>query len=311
MLRIGLILLGFLILLLQYFYFSDISMEYQIYGFLAGILVLGVPHGAADMMVASSNKKHESRRFSMLIFLSIYLFRLFLFAAILWFFPITGNLLFILFAAYHFGETDLHQFKTETLIGKLFVISYGLLILGFILLLHFEELMPLFNLFPSGRSAAGTIEFIFYYRKVILMALLIFFIAVSFIYFSRHETGTYNTGIFIVHLGLILLILYALPMMLGFTFYFIVWHSLLSIRNIVGFLRQHTSYSYKQIISRMFILSVLAMGGIALFGAGGFMFLNHQTMLVYVFLGLAVLTAPHLQVMHEMYIQIRRLKKTP
>ena len=167
MLRTGLILMGFLILLLKYFFFPDISMDYQVYGFLAGILVLGVPHGAADMMVASSNKKHENERFSIIIFLTAYLFRLFLFAAVLWFFPITGNLLFILFAAYHFGETDLHQFKTETLIGKLFVISYGLLILGFILLLHFEELMPLFNLFPSGRSAAGTIEFIFYYRKEI------------------------------------------------------------------------------------------------------------------------------------------------
>jgi Brp/Blh family beta-carotene 15,15'-monooxygenase len=306
MLRTGLIITGFMVLLLKHFFFPDISMEYQVYGFLAGILVLGVPHGAADMMVASSNAQHKNHRFSMLFFLAVYLFRLFLFAAILWFFPIAGNLIFIIFAAYHFGETDLHQFKTETLIGKLFVISYGLLILGFILLQHFEELMPLFNLFPSGRRAEGFIQLIYFYRKAILMALLMFFIVIAFIYFSKHEAGTYNPGFFIVHLGLILLILYALPMMLAFTFYFIVWHSLLSLRNIVGFLRSNTSFSYKQIIGRMLVLSVLAMGGIALFGAGGFMFLNHETMLVYVFLGLAVLTAPHLQVMHEMYKLMRR-----
>jgi Brp/Blh family beta-carotene 15,15'-monooxygenase len=306
MLRLGLIILGFLLLLLKHFFFSDISMEYQVYGFLGGILILGVPHGAADMMVAASSAERMNTRFSMFVFLSIYLFRLLLFAALLWFFPLVGNLLFIVFAAYHFGETDLHQFKTETVIGKLFVISYGLLILGFILLQHFDELMPLFSLFPSGRSAEGLIHFIHYYRKVILMILLALFIIVAFIYFSAHEEGTYNPGLFIVHLGLVLLILYALPMMLAFTFYFIVWHSLLSLKNIIGFLRINTAYSYRQIIVRMLVLSVLAMGGIALFGAGGFMFLNHQTMLVYVFLGLAVLTAPHLQVMHEMYRLMRR-----
>lgn len=242
----------------------------------------------------------------MFIFLSIYLFRLFLFAVLLWFFPVTGNFLFIIFAAYHFGETDLHQFKTETLVGKLFVISYGLLILGFILLHHFEELMPLFNLFPSGKSAAGIIHFIQDYRKGILLALLALFMIIAFVYFATHEVGSYNPGLFIVHLGLILLILYALPMMLAFTFYFIVWHSLLSLKNIVGFLRKNADYNYRQIVGRMLVLSLLAMGGIALFGACGFMFLNHQTMLVYVFLGLAVLTAPHLQVMHEMYRLLRK-----
>ena len=138
------------------------------------------------------------------------------------------------------------------------------------------------------------------------MGLLMFFIVITFIYFSTQEAESYNPGIFIVHLGLILLILYALPMMLAFTFYFIVWHSLLSLKNIVVFLRNNTHYTYRQIILRMLVLSVLALGGIVLFGAGGFMFLNHQTMLVYVFLGLAVLTAPHLQVMHEMYKLMRR-----
>lgn len=306
MLRLALITSGFLVLLIKYMFFPDLSMEYQVYGFLAGILLLGVPHGAADMMVAASNARQKNKQFSMFIFLSIYLFRLFLFAVLLWFFPVTGNFLFIIFAAYHFGETDLHQFKTETLVGKLFVISYGLLILGFILLHHFEELMPLFNLFPSGKSAAGIIHFIQDYRKGILLALLALFMIIAFVYFATHEVGSYNPGLFIVHLGLILLILYALPMMLAFTFYFIVWHSLLSLKNIVGFLRKNADYNYRQIVGRMLVLSLLAMGGIVLFGACGFMSLNHQTMLVYVFLGLAVLTAPHLQVMHEMYRLLRK-----
>ena len=55
----------------------------------------------------------------------------------------------------------------------------------------------------------------------------------------------------------------------------------------------------------MIFYSLLAVAGILLAGTGGFMFINKELMVVYVFLGLAVLTAPHLQVMHEMYKLMR------
>ena len=43
-----------------------------------------------------------------------------------------------------------------------------------------------------------------------------------------------------------------------------------------------------------------------LFGIAGFMFVNNNTLVIYVLLGLAVLTAPHMQIMHTMYNNIRR-----
>ena len=46
----------------------------------------------------------------------------------------------------------------------------------------------------------------------------------------------------------------------------------------------------------------------AIFGLSGFMFVNQNTIMGYLFLGLAVLTAPHLQIMHDMYHQIRSNK---
>jgi hypothetical protein len=50
---------------------------------------------------------------------------------------------------------------------------------------------------------------------------------------------------------------------------------------------------------------MLAIVGILLFGITGFMFLNSHTMVIYVILGLAVLTAPHINIMHSMYKNIR------
>ena len=94
-------------------------------------------------------------------------------------------------------------------------------------------------------------------------------------------------------------------MLLGFTFYFVVWHSALSLRNIVKYLRNRNGYPARVIIKQILLYSALALAGIALFGAGGMMFTGTSAVTSYLFLGLAVLTAPHMQIMHNMYRRIR------
>jgi hypothetical protein len=54
----------------------------------------------------------------------------------------------------------------------------------------------------------------------------------------------------------------------------------------------------------------LAMVGILIFGWSGMMFVSSDAIMVYVFIGLAVLTAPHMQIMYDMYNSIRSHKKT-
>jgi hypothetical protein len=97
-------------------------------------------------------------------------------------------------------------------------------------------------------------------------------------------------------------------MLLGFTFYFVVWHSVLSLNNITAYLRKNNLYTLNNIKKEIILYSVLAIGGIALFGLTGFMFINSRAMVGYLFLGLAVLTAPHMQIMHDMYTSLRQIK---
>ncbi len=295
---------GILLLIVQH-WFYPLPGNIQFILFMAGIVVVGIPHGAADLLVASKNAYTAKRKFSQFSFLVNYVFRLFLFAAILWFFPLAGNLLFIIFAAYHFGETDLHQFKTNTIAGKAFVFSYGLVILGVILLNHFEEVQPLYMQFESGKEYITFINFIDRYRDVILSFTGLLFFVSSFIYFSMNRDTVQQQGLFLVRFAAIVLILYHLPVILGFTFYFVFWHSILSLRNVVNYLRENKLHSIKFIVKQLGLYSLLAMAGIAIFGVTGSMFYNADAMTVYVFLGLAVLTAPHMGVMHDMYKSIR------
>jgi Brp/Blh family beta-carotene 15,15'-monooxygenase len=306
MMKYLLIAFGLIVSFVHHQFFPEMSYQHQLYFFFAGVLLLGVPHGAADLLVATASDQQKNKVFSSVRFLFIYMLRLVLFGLLLWVFPVIGNILFVIFAAYHFGETDLYHFKTDRFTGKLFVITYGLLILGIILLHHFEELIPMFKLFPSGIAAEDFIHSIYVHRYFILALIFFSFVVSSILYFSKHETNAYHSESFIIHLGLLICILYLLPMILSFTFYFIIWHSFLSLKNILTYLKQHGNYSIRATIRQMVFYSLLAVAGILLAGTGGFMFINKELMVVYVFLGLAVLTAPHLQVMHEMYGLLRK-----
>lgn len=304
MLKIILLLSGALLMFFQH-YIHPFSATLQFIIFLTGVILLGVPHGAADLLIATQNAEGEKKSFSKIKFFVNYLSRLILFAAIIWFFPLTGNLLFILFAAYHFGETDLYLFNTNNVAGKLFVISYGLVILGVILLNHIEEIKPLIQSFGSSGQYMFLINWLDDYRYPVLSFLGVFFFAATFIFFSIKNSGLQSQGQFLIQFGIILFILFNLPMILGFTFYFIAWHSVLSLRNIVIYLCKDGMFPIALIAKQISIYSVIAMTGIFLFGLTGFMFVSNNGAVAYIFLGLAVLTAPHMQIMHNMYKHLR------
>lgn len=305
MLRSILLAAGCLLLLLQNF-ILQVSTTAQFIVFIAGIFFLGIPHGAADLLVAAQNSGGNKRSFSRFRFLVKYISGLSSFAAVLWCFPVTGILLFILFAAYHFGETDLYQFKTNTVLGKIFVMAYGLLILAIILLHHFEEVKPILQSFPSGKENAVLLNWLDAKRYNIISISGIFFFSTTFLYFYKYrDTGTHHKGDFLIRFAIILFILFNLPMLLGFSFYFVIWHSLLSLKNIITYLRNNKSCTPGHIIRQVLLYSGLALIGMSVFGMAAFMFISSQALIGHLLLGLAVLTAPHMQVMHDMYNRVR------
>jgi hypothetical protein len=53
----------------------------------------------------------------------------------------------------------------------------------------------------------------------------------------------------------------------------------------------------------------LAIAGIGIFGLTGFMFINKNAFAGYIFISLAVLTAPHIEIMYDMYVALRQKPK--
>ena len=301
MLRVILIGVGIILLFIQHLLTKDV----QFLLFMIGIIVLGIPHGAADMLVAGKSAATGHRTKQLYRFLLTYLFRLISFGLLLYFFPLMGSMLFILFAAYHFGETDLHQFQTETWSGKIFIISYGLLLLGVIILQHFNEVMPLLASLSGEMGLSAQISFINEHRIVILCTLAAFFFLSTFVYFVNNE-NTDQGGRFLVQFGIVLLIVYQLPLLLGFTFYFVCWHSILSVTNIFRYLKQDRDFSIAYTAKQITLYSLIAMAGISILGYLGMQWYSANGMIMSIFIGLAILTAPHMQIMYDMYKKIRQ-----
>ena len=301
--RIILLTIGIALLLLQQFV-NPFSTQLQFILFISGIILLGIPHGAADMLVATENAP-DKKSFSAKSFHLNYVARLAAFALLFWLFPVATNLLFIGIAAFHFGETDLIRFNSTKLSGKFFVVSYGILILFVIILPHFETLKPLCALFTSGKKNEVFIAFIYENRYIILMVSAAIFLAISIWYTLTNAIKFNELSKFFAEYATLLFVLYHLPMILGFTFYFVLWHSVFSLKNIFRYLSKDGLISSVAIAKQISFYSLLSFVGFIIFGSTGFLFLGNNELIAYVFLFLAVLTAPHMQVMHNMYKNIK------
>ncbi len=273
--------------------------------FLLGIMLVGVPHGAADLLVSAQQARDAGRTFHAPLFFAVYLGRLLLFAAVLYLFPLLGALLFMLFSAYHFGETDLSGMRTETVLGKAVVLNYGLVILGIILLGHGEEVRPVLAVLDASPEQTLWLDRILASKLVLLGVAMVMFFGSTFAYFVVNPASQAEGGDFLARFALLALLLHFLPLVLGFVFYFVGWHSVLSLSNILAYLRKDGLFSTGIIVKRIAFYSTLALVGMGLLAAGGFAYLTTGTLMVSVIVGLAVLTAPHMGVMHVMYARLR------
>jgi beta-carotene 15,15'-dioxygenase len=189
------------------------------------------------------------------------------------------------------------------------VVGYGLVIINTVLFTHLAEVSYLVQqsgVVWDGKLVMGWAT---QYRLAVLSFSLVFFFISIFVYFLLPGKNEIIPDGFLFRFALLVFLLCKLPLMLSFTFYFVVWHSVLSLSNIIGYLRKNKRYTYVTIAKKIGIYSTLAITGVLVAGMINFLFTNRQGIMLYVFAGLAVLTVPHIQVMHDMYNRMRVSKE--
>jgi Brp/Blh family beta-carotene 15,15'-monooxygenase len=289
-LRLSLLLLGILISILSNFFF--VEERTQLVFMIIAFIALGVPHGALDIYVeAGLDEKKDNRKIFIryVIQAGLYIF--------LWFWqPAIALCIFILITAFHFGEIDWIGHANDRLKKTTYFIL-GLCWIIFLLSLHVKTALDIFD--SITRNRINPEEFLrwanFLYPVSIAGMILIY----GFLFFKRSSYFLFPQYwlVALVQQALLLVLAHVTPLWIFFAFYFGVWHSILSLDKIRAHLKLGTNWKdWIFLLKKAMPFSVMAWIGILYF-----IFLTVKStdtagMLSLVFIGLAVLTVPHLQV---------------
>jgi lycopene beta-cyclase len=251
-------------------------------GLIAGLLVVGIPHGAVDHLLLASKK------FSLLKFVVQYLLIIAAYFMVWQWFPVFSLLLFIAYSAFHFGESEMveMQVSMHSFAQKAYAFVLGLSILLLIIFLHLNESILVLNNMQGISDFVASLN-LFQYKNIV--------IAVSCgllmpLWWISKKTCLFLAGI--------LLLGTKMPLMLAFGLYFVGSHSVNAWGHIAGKL---------QIAPKKLYLESLPFNAGALLIFSLFFYLQQtnaqliQSYAAVFFVFLACLSLPHIILMHLFY----------
>tara|TARA_B100000674_G_scaffold78464_2_gene54530 strand:+ start:3060 stop:4964 length:1905 start_codon:yes stop_codon:yes gene_type:complete len=173
---------------------------YQVLLMVIGMLIIGIPHGALDHFTEAIDKGKKIT----VKFISRYLMLMALVFLIWVWNPFIALIVFLVYSAWHFGQTDVNQWGVKS---KLIGFLWGCILLGYLFITHFDELniilsaleVPVLKSFQEMDILKGLIIglgvlFSACFRK------FQWFLVVCFLFFSQFTNLIFSFAIyFILH----------------------------------------------------------------------------------------------------------------
>jgi beta-carotene 15,15'-dioxygenase len=268
------------------------SFKYQqVIGFVV-IFLFGILHGANDLALyqkINEEKKSNSLRKIILYYIAI----VFLGALLFYSMPIIALLLFIIFSGYHFGEQHWNKLKSNKNYSLLTIFEtlYGLFILFLLFQLHELEVKQI--VFQITRSSIAKLDF-----KIITLLIGLLLIISGIILHTKTTKFKSEISINIFYLIVFAIVFKTADLIWAFAIYFVVWHSIPSIKEQIHFL--YGSYTFKNF--KRYFISAFIYWIISLFGIGILyvLFKDKEIFNALFFSFLAAITFPHTIVIIKM-----------
>jgi beta-carotene 15,15'-dioxygenase len=273
-----------------------IGEEAQLYFLIFSIILTGVPHGSLDFFIQRQSLVNSNKKISIRLFLAKYLFSMLCYGLVWWLFPSLALMVFIAMAAYHFGEIDWPLHGNTTLDSVLYTV-YGFLLIAFILTSHISSAAPILEIIVHKKFSLdfwlkwGTL--LFPYCCVLLsLSMVILLYLRSYLGWDKAVLHQ-----FLLQSILLVFIIYELPLYLSFGFYFGLWHSLISFNLIRRQMKLTNDWpGWISIAKKAIPFTTLAWLGILFLIVASGMFQTEWLVLSNIFVAIAILTLPHLQV---------------
>lgn len=299
MTKLSFIFLSILYVLISILSFCDIMpMDVQLMSCGALIALFGIPHGAIDNVIFLSDSKMHPVKFyaGYLASMALYL--------ILWFFfPAFSFVIFLLVSAYHFGESQFSDYFDHTNItSALLYLIWGINILEGMILYNYQELVVLFTDYADLNPLLDIFSYTPHFYGLILSSTVL---VIFFIYLIQKKIFKIENMLKEVYILALIHIAFAtLPLLVGFTLYFVVLHSAKVLLDEFNFLKSKRIHSNFEIID--FIKLLLPFTMISFIGGGVILLLieNGLIEISYVLLSIimiSLITLPHSIVMNRFY----------
>lgn len=298
-LRKYILVLGILLILFE----KVIGFPYEIQVKILFVILFffGIPHGALDFFVDQRSPVSIVSN-NGLKFLGRYLFNMVAYALVWFLAPELAICIFILLTAYHFGEIDWMADK-ESSYSKMVYFILGLQWILFLLSTHMNEALDIVVLLWKGAylktdllAWAAIVQKSTFFLMLISQALLFIYRAV---FFSKSRYFWYS----FLQWGILILTVVNLPLWICFAFYFGIWHSVLSFEIIrIKLSLSNDRKGWLQLFQKALPYSVAAWSGLSILV---YIYSDPQhisTVFHFLFIGIAILTLPHLLVFTKIKI---------
>lgn len=276
--------------------YRDLAIESQ--ALISAIFVFGVglPHGAVDHVL----HKGAEDMFS-LSFLSKYI-GMMLMVLILWLIlPIVALSAFLVVSAYHFGEAQFSDLNLPLgYWSHLLHLSWGSTVLSLLFMLNHHELVTLFARFNDTHALVILFNF-----KLLIGLLAISGLGLmisSYILYAQNSLKVERFAHEVYVLALLSFMFYVVPLLIAFTLFFCILHSLKVLsQEYVHLKKVYKNYSFTQFItllSPFTIVSILGSVSMYLLISKG---LISVSLLLFSLIAISMITFPHSIVMNKFY----------
>jgi Brp/Blh family beta-carotene 15,15'-monooxygenase len=247
---------------------------------ICGVLLcsVGIPHGANDHLYRQS-----TTLMGLLAFIGIYLGSMGAYLTVWWLAPAAALLIFFAISLHHFGQSN---FETPS-VWYLPSLLWGMWLLAFPVLLHWEEAIGIFGTMVGDKSVD------FYLSEAGRWGIAIAFAILYFGALLRYEPKARTR--YVLQWAVVSAWYYITPLLFGFIVVFCLWHSLQSLQHQFTYYKTTQKGTFKQ-----FILALFPFGFLALTGFGVYIYFRGFAV-GEAFILLSLITLPHIVVMHRLY----------
>lgn len=281
------------------FYFPEILGSWEPFLVLGMMLILGLPHGATDHGLFDTLVKNESERKGVSFYLA-YLLVIGAYGLVWFLLPMVAFGIFIVMSVYHFGQSNWadvnYQSATQ---ARLHYLLWGAGILLTPIILHGGEASVIVATMTDFSITPPTKEAI----QLIVGGLAVLNVLALMVCYFQGVLTISRLAKELLGYGLLILMFLTNTLLLGFTIYFVFWHSLTSAQDQLRFFQRRLSpIARKQLYGEisMVVVGAMAFCLIVWLGPGPEAALN-PGVIGGVFVFISLLTLPHMLLVEQLY----------